>query len=94
MMWITCDPAKRAKTLETRGLDMLATAQVFAGRHFTAQDTRMDYGEPRYITIGIMRGRTIVLVWTPRGTARRIISLRKANAREQERYTRYLDGSR
>jgi len=89
-MRITCDPAKRAKTLEERGLDMRRAAQVFANKHFTTPDDRADYGEPRYITIGEMDGRMVVLVWTPRGTARRIISMRKANVREQEKYTYYL----
>ncbi|NLC36047.1 MAG: BrnT family toxin [Alcaligenaceae bacterium] len=89
-MRITCDPAKRAKTFEERGLDMRMAGQVFAGKHFTASDDRADYGEPRYITIGKMEGRMVVLVWTPRGTARRIISMRKANAREHERYAHYV----
>jgi uncharacterized protein len=90
-MRITCDPAKRAKTLEERDLDMRHAAQVFAGKHFTAPDDRADCGEPRYITVGEMDGRMVVLVWTPRGIARRIISMRKANAREQEKYANYLD---
>jgi len=89
-MQIVCDPVKRAKTLEERGLDMHLAGQVLAGKHFTAPDGRTDYGEPRYITIGEMAGRMVVLVWTPRGAARRIISMRKANAREQERYARHL----
>lgn len=69
---------------------MRHAAQVFAGKHFTAPDGRVDYGEPRYITVGEMDGRMVVVVWTPRGTARRIISMRKANAREQEKYAHYL----
>jgi uncharacterized DUF497 family protein len=31
-------------------------------------------------------GRMVVMVWTPRGEARRIISMRKANEREQTQY--------
>ncbi|MGB3274658.1 MAG: BrnT family toxin [Castellaniella sp.] len=89
-MQITSDPVKRIKTLAERGLDMYLADQVFAGKHFTALDNRADYGEPRYITIGEMDDRMVVLVWTPRGTMRRIISMRKANAREQERYARHL----
>lgn len=65
---------------------MRMAGQLFAGKHFTAPDDRADYGEPRYITIGEMDSRMVVLVWTPRGTARRIISMRKANVREQEKY--------
>ena len=64
---------------------------AFAGRHFTAEDTREDYSEPRYITVGKMDGRMVVVVWTPRGEARRIISMRKANEREQARYAHRVD---
>lgn len=89
-MKIICDPAKRAKTLAERGLDMCLAGRVFAGRHFTAPDGRVDYGEARYITIGEMDGRMVVLVWTPRGASRRVISMRRANVREQEKYAHYL----
>ncbi|SPC11592.1 hypothetical protein CT19431_40291 [Cupriavidus taiwanensis] len=55
---------------------------------------RERYSEPRYITVGMLDGRMVVMVWTTRGKARRIISMRKANEREQARYLRYLDGPR
>jgi uncharacterized DUF497 family protein len=82
-MQITFDSAKREKTLAERGVDFADADQVFAGRHFTAEDDRLDYGEVRFITVGLLHGRMIVMVWTPRGAARRIISMRKANEREQ-----------
>jgi uncharacterized DUF497 family protein len=44
------------------------------------------HGETRRITVGMLDSRTVVLVWTPRLDARRIISMRKANEREIERY--------
>lgn len=64
---------------------------VFAGRHFTAPDKREHYPEPRFITVGKLQGRMVVMIWTPRGAARRIISMRKANEREQTRYAHTLD---
>ena len=73
-----------------RGLDFARAGEVFAGRHFTAQDLREDYSEPRFITVGQLDGRMVVMVWTPRGEARRIISMRKANDREQARYAHRL----
>ena len=45
-----------------------------------------DGAELRYITVGKLDGRMVVMVWTPRGEARRIVSMRKANDREQARY--------
>ncbi|MBM3582607.1 MAG: BrnT family toxin, partial [Alphaproteobacteria bacterium] len=53
-------------------------------------DDRRAYGERRYITAGWLRGRLIVLVWTPRGTARRIISMRHANDREKALFEKNL----
>jgi uncharacterized DUF497 family protein len=85
-MQIEFDPDKRARTLLERGLDFARVEEVFAVRHFTAEDVREAYGEPRYITVGALDGRMVVLVWTPRGEVRRIISMRKANEREQARY--------
>ena len=85
-MEISFDPAKREWTLEHRGLDFEDAAQVFASREFSLDDDRWDYGEPRYQTFGLLRGRLIVLIWTPRGDARHVISMRKANERERKRY--------
>lgn len=83
----TRDPAKRAKTLEERGLDLeIDGAQVLAGHTVTVEDDRFDYGETRLISIGFLRGRMMVMVWTPRGEAAHVISLRKANDREQKAY--------
>lgn len=86
-MQIDFDPLKRDKTLQERGLDFARAGEVFAGRHFTAEDSREDYCELRYLTVGTLDGRVVVMVWTPRGEIRRIISMRKANEREIARYS-------
>ncbi len=80
---ISFDPAKRAITLEKRGLDFADAGLVFAGRNATVQDNRKDYGEDRFITAGYLAERCVVLVWTPRAGARRIISMRRAHADEE-----------
>ncbi len=85
-MKVEFDAAKRQKTLEHRGLDMARAAEIFAGPTLTIADDRKDYGEERFITIGRLESRMVAVVWTPRGAARRIISLRKANDREQAAY--------
>ena len=89
-MRITYDAAKRAATLTERGLDFADAAQVFAGVHATLDDDRTDYGEPRYISAGYLGGRLVVLVWTPRGSARRIISMRHAHGKEERRWIKHL----
>ena len=90
-MEIECDPEKRAQTLLHRGLDMDEAAIIFGGPCITFSDLRKDYNETRLITIGLLRGRMVVLVWTWRQNVRRIISIRKANEREQELYQNRLD---
>ena len=85
-MPIEFDPVKRAVTLEVRGLDMARAEEVFTGPALTVEDDRHDYGEDRFLTIGFLDGAMVVLVWTPRGSADRIISLRKANERERAQY--------
>jgi uncharacterized protein len=73
-MRIEYDPIKREVTLESRGLDMADAILIFEGRTLTRQDIRNDYGEKRFITVGFLADRMVILVWTRRGTARRIIS--------------------
>jgi uncharacterized protein len=85
-MKISFDPVKRATILETRGLDMADAAKVFYGPNVTFQDDRVDYGETRHITFGYLGGRIVFLAWTLRGDVYRIISMRKANEREQQLY--------
>ncbi len=68
-------------------MDMARAAEIFGGATLTVEGDREDYGETRLITIGFLEGRMVVMVWTQRGSARRIISLRKANEREQKTYT-------
>jgi uncharacterized DUF497 family protein len=71
-MKITFDPVKRAATLQERNLDFADAAEVFAGKTLDFPDARQNYGELRIITVGTLRGRMVIVVWTPRGEARRI----------------------
>ncbi len=88
---ISFDPTKRQKTLGERGLDFADAALVFAGVYTADPDDRRDYGETRFISAGRLRGRIVVLVWTPREGARRIISMRYAHDREEARWRERLD---
>ncbi len=85
-MEISYDAEKRDWTLRERGLDFEDAAQVFAGTTLTIEDDRQDYGERRYQSMGMLNDRLVMLVWTHRGRARHIISMRKANDREQKRF--------
>ena len=94
-MKITFDPVKRERALRDRGLDFRDAATVFAGPLVLFEDARFEYPERRYITVGLLDGRMVVLVWTPGEPVdgeecRRVISMRKANAKEQGRYLQRL----
>ncbi|MCY3677957.1 MAG: BrnT family toxin [Gemmatimonadetes bacterium] len=85
-MRIEFDEAKHAATLRARGLDLARADEVFADATLTVEDDRQDYGEVRYITIGFLDEAMVVLVWTRRDDAHRIISMRRANERERRLY--------
>jgi len=89
-MEITFDPSKRDETFKARGLAFEDAASIFEGHTVDMVDSRTDYQEERIITVGMLDDRMIVLVWTQRGHARRIISMRKANEREQEKFAERL----
>ncbi|MDP2149526.1 MAG: BrnT family toxin [Parvibaculum sp.] len=85
-MELEYDDEKRALTLEHRGLDFAHADKLFEGMTLTIEDDRIDYGESRYQTVGQLDGKIVMVVWTPRGEARRIISMRECNAKEREAY--------
>jgi uncharacterized DUF497 family protein len=89
-MRITCNPRKRLLTLQGRGLDMMRAREIFAGPNYTRADLRHDYGEDRFITVGLLDSKLVVVAWTPRGVARRIISMRHCHEREAKTFRPYF----
>ena len=87
---IEFDEVKREITLFTRRLDMARANEVFISPHLNQVDDRKNYGETRIITFGHLDRLPVVLVWTYRGYAKRIISLRRANEREIKKYVKRL----
>jgi hypothetical protein len=83
---IEYDAAKNARNIRERGLSFDRVADFdFEGALF-AVDGREDYGEVRYVGIGLLGDRVHVLCFTEGHTGIRVISFRKANAREVKRY--------
>jgi uncharacterized DUF497 family protein len=76
------DEAKREANLAKHGIDFPFVASMFLGPVLEASDDRKDYGEARRIALGSVGGIVIVVVYTWRGQARRLISARKASSRE------------
>jgi len=89
-MLVEWDEEKCRANLEKHGLSFEDVWQVLAGDTITIPDERYDYGEDRLITLGRLAGRVVVVAHVSRGENTRIISMRKANAREQEIYQKRL----
>jgi uncharacterized protein len=85
-MSFSWDENKRLLILRERGLDFADAYQIFEGVHVDEPDQRYDYGETRVVTFGFLTGRICAVVWTPREERKHLISLRKANDREQKKY--------
>jgi uncharacterized protein len=81
-MGVSFDPPKRERTLRERGLDFEDATLVFAGPTLTIEDTRIDYGETRLQTYGLLRERVVMVVWTERDGLRHVISMRHCHERE------------
>jgi len=84
------DEAKNRKSLVKHGLSFEDAERVFSGRCITLEDDRFDYGEQRFVTLGLLAGRLVVLAHSPRNEGTPIISMRKGNRREQETYQERL----
>ena len=85
------DATKNRDNLAKHGLSFDDTETVFAGPCVSFEDTRHDYGERRFVTLGQLEGRVVVVGHTPRGETTRIFSMRKANSREQKTYRERLE---
>lgn len=85
-MRITFDPAKNARNIHERGLPFELVADLDWETALSVEDTRKDYGERRLRVLGFVGDRLHAAVITMRGDAIHVISFRKANVREMERY--------
>ena len=90
-MEFSWDETKRRSILAERGLDLSDCGEIFEGLRVDILDDRIDYGEIRFITFGLLKNRLCAVVWTQRGDTTHLISLRKANDREQKKYTARMD---
>jgi uncharacterized DUF497 family protein len=85
-MEISFNLAKDAVNREKHGISLGAASDFEWDEAVTWPDVRKDYEEPRMIGIGYIGNRLYVIVFVDRGDERRIISLRKANRREESIY--------
>ena len=81
------DEAKHQANIRKHGIDFIDVIDIFRHPYLALQDNRVDYGEERWVAISWMQALVIVVAYTERhGGVRRIISARKATAREVRRY--------
>lgn len=85
------DERKNQSNFAKHGFDFTDAFRVFDLPIVVELDEREDYSEDRYIGIGLLDGRVVVVVYTePDEETVRIISLRKALSYERRRYEQYL----
>ena len=84
------DEAKNRNNFAKHGWSFEDAEEVFSGPCITFLDDRFDYGEERFITVGLLVGRLVVIAHAPRDDITRIISMRKGNRREKEIYQKRL----
>jgi|HubBroStandDraft_6_1064221.scaffolds.fasta_scaffold1150377_2 uncharacterized DUF497 family protein len=80
------DPEKESFNLRKHGIDFTTALLIWENPVYERADKRRDYGESRFVAFGTVVDHVLAIVYTPRGEARRIISARKANAREKVLY--------
>ncbi len=78
------DLNKGRKNLRKHGIDLPGCEEAFDSPMLTREDSRQDYGEPRFVSLGWAHNRVVVLVWTDREEGPRLISCREAGTYERE----------
>ena len=86
------DEEKSQRNVQIRGFPFGFAARIFGGSVLDKEDFRTDYGERRFVAIGMVDNRVLVVVYTSRGARRRIISARQANRRERHAYHQAFTG--
>src|SRR3954470_5159386 len=85
------DEQKNRANAQKHGLDFTDAERVFHGPVLLDLDDRDDYGEERWVGLGILDERIISIVFTePDVDVVRVISLRKATSHERARFYQHL----
>ena len=85
------DEAKNRANIRKHGFDFADAPEVFLGPLLARPDSREEYGEERWIAIGLLRNRVVVLAFAQRApNLIRIISVRKAAKNEREAFEKAI----
>jgi len=85
-MQIEYDPAKNTGNQHKHGVPLTLAEAFDWDTALIEEDTRRDYGEQRFKATGYIGERLYCTIFVDRDENRRIISLRKANKREEKTY--------
>lgn len=85
-MEFSWDERKREWVLAERGIDFLLIAfALFDGRPLLTVPTPRD-DEERFLSIGLIEGKFLAVIWTWRDGVMRIITAMRARGAEEEQY--------
>ena len=90
------DDEKARANIKKHGIDFETAARVFADENrLEIYDEEHSEDEDRYITIGMIDSVAcvVMVVYTERGEAVRLISARKATSQERRMYYDYTQGN-
>ena len=85
------DSTKNKANLEKHGIALSEAKLLEWDQALSWIDRRKDYGEVRYVSLTPMKRRLYCVVYVDTKLGRRIISLRKANLRENDKYEEEID---
>lgn len=90
-MRFTWDERKSDSNLDQRGFDFAFASLIFDDQTLVTEDHRRDYGETRFVAIGLADGIHLTVVYTDQVisgelVSRRIISARRSSRKERRRY--------
>ena len=88
---IEFDPDKNRINIDKHGVSLGLARELEWDTVYVEPDLRRDYGEFRYIGLGLVEQRAFCIAFTIRAQTYRIISLRKANQREVRKYANHLE---
>jgi len=89
-MKIEFDPNKSEKNGKERNLSFDRAVEFDWASALIIPDGRKDYFEERYVAVGYLDGRLHIICFTPIKNGMRIISFRKANKREADKYEKNI----
>ena len=86
------DEEKNKRNIQKHGIDFVDVPDVFKLLMLTGLNHRKEYGEDRWIGIGLLKNIVVVVVFTERkDEITRLISARKATKHEREEYKKAIE---